>query len=135
MIAVVVIAVVAIGLLAISLPPLMPPGFLRLRVGLPSVIWTRAIVAGSFFGAEAFIPLMLVERRGLSLQLAGVILTVGAIGWFTGSWLQSRTWLKVSRQGLITLGAVLLATLLGAVLGGRLGDRYHRKVDRAGFPG
>lgn len=108
---VVVIAVVAIGLLAISLPPLMPPGFLRLRVGLPSVIWTRAIVAGSFFGAEAFIPLMLVERRGLSLQLAGVILTVGAIGWFTGSWLQSRTWLKISRQGLITLGAI--SVLLG----------------------
>jgi len=24
-------------------------------------------------------------------------------------------------------------TLLGAVLGGKLGDRYHRRVDRAGF--
>ena len=34
---------------------------------------------------------------------------------------------------LITLGAVLLATLLAAMLGGKLGDRYHRKVDRAGF--
>jgi MFS family permease len=35
--------------------------------------------------------------------------------------------------GLIALAAVLLVTLLGAVLGGKLGDRYHRKVDRAGF--
>jgi hypothetical protein len=24
-------------------------------------------------------------------------------------------------------------TLLGALLGGKLGDRFHRKVDRAGF--
>ncbi|MFD2092450.1 hypothetical protein [Blastococcus deserti] len=35
--------------------------------------------------------------------------------------------------GIIALVAVLLVTLLGAVLGGKLGDRYHRKVDRAGF--
>ncbi|WP_233492224.1 hypothetical protein [Blastococcus sp. TF02A-30] len=35
--------------------------------------------------------------------------------------------------GVVTLVAVLLATLAGAVLGGKLGDRYHRKVDRAGF--
>ena len=27
----------------------------------------------------------------------------------------------------------LLVTVLGAVLGGKLGERYHRKVDRAGF--
>jgi hypothetical protein len=35
--------------------------------------------------------------------------------------------------GIIALVAVLLVTLLGAVLGGKVGDRYHRKVDRAGF--
>jgi MFS family permease len=35
--------------------------------------------------------------------------------------------------GIITLVAILLVTLLGAVIGGKVGDRYHRKVDRAGF--
>jgi MFS family permease len=35
--------------------------------------------------------------------------------------------------GIITLVAILLVTLLGAVLGGKIGDRYHRRVDRAGF--
>jgi hypothetical protein len=35
--------------------------------------------------------------------------------------------------GLVTLGAIVVATLLGAVLGGSLGTRYHRRVDRAGF--
>jgi MFS family permease len=31
------------------------------------------------------------------------------------------------------VSAVLLVRPLGAILGGTLGDRYHRKVDRAGF--
>ena len=35
--------------------------------------------------------------------------------------------------GIVTLVAILVVTLLGAVLGGKLGDRYHRRVDRAGF--
>ena len=35
--------------------------------------------------------------------------------------------------GIISLVAVLLVTRVGAVLGGKLGDRFHRKVDRAGF--
>jgi len=35
--------------------------------------------------------------------------------------------------GVITLVAVLVVTLVGAVLGGKLGDRYHRRIDRAGF--
>lgn len=32
--------------------------------------------------------------------------------------------------GLITLAAVVVATLLAAALGGKAGQRYHRKVDR-----
>ena len=32
--------------------------------------------------------------------------------------------------GLITLAAVIIATLLAAFLGGKTGQRYHRKVDR-----
>ena len=47
-------------------------------------------MAGAFFGAEAFVPLMLVEQRHLSLLVAGSTLTVGALGWTAGSWLQSR---------------------------------------------
>jgi hypothetical protein len=35
--------------------------------------------------------------------------------------------------GIIALVAVLVVTLVGAILGGRLGERFHRKVDRAGF--
>ena len=39
---------------------------------------------------------------------------------------------SLSTGGLIALGAILLATLVAAILGGKAGERYHRKVDRAG---
>jgi hypothetical protein len=35
--------------------------------------------------------------------------------------------------GLIALAAILLGTLLAAMFGGKVGQRYHRRVDRAGF--
>jgi sporulation protein YlmC with PRC-barrel domain len=34
--------------------------------------------------------------------------------------------------GIIALAAILIATILAAILGGKAGERYHRKVDRAG---
>ncbi|HEY6812544.1 MAG TPA: MFS transporter, partial [Propionibacteriaceae bacterium] len=85
--------VVGLVLLLISLPQLMPPGFLRFRRGLSQVIQTRGLLPGAFFGAEAFVPLMLVEQRSVPLFQAGAVLTVGAVGWTAGSWLQSRPWL------------------------------------------
>jgi MFS family permease len=104
---------VAIGLFAagviglgLSLPRLMPPGFLRWRPGLTAVIWVRALLPGAFFGSEAFLPLMLVEQRHVPLVVAGAMLTVGAIGWTTASWLQSQSWLRVRRDRLITYGTL-----------------------------
>jgi hypothetical protein len=35
--------------------------------------------------------------------------------------------------GIITLVAILVVTLFGAIVGGKLGDRFHRRIDRAGF--
>jgi hypothetical protein len=35
--------------------------------------------------------------------------------------------------GLIALAAIVLGTLLAAMFGGKVGQRYHRRVDRAGF--
>lgn len=61
----------ALPLLVATLPRLLPPGTLRASPGLPTAILMRGILAGSFFGAEAFVPLMLIEERGLATALAG----------------------------------------------------------------
>ncbi len=99
------VAAAATGL-GLGLPRLMPNGFFRIGRGLSSVVWVRALLPGAFFGAESFIPLMLVEQRSLELVLAGVMLTVGAVGWTAASWLQSQSWLRVRRDRLITFGAL-----------------------------
>lgn len=107
-------AVAGIVGLGVSLPRLMPPGFMRLARGLSAVVLTRMMLPGAFFGAEAFIPLMLVEQRHLALTLAGSVLTIGSIGWFSGAWIQSQRWMTMRRDRMITLGTGSVA--LGVAL-------------------
>jgi MFS family permease len=112
---------VALGLLVaglaglvLGLPRLMPACFAQFGRGLPAVIVARGLLAGAFVGGEAFVPLMLVEERQVALVLAGAALTIGSVGWTTGSWLQSRRWLKIRRDRLITLGCLSLVLGLGS---------------------
>ncbi|MCC7635119.1 MFS transporter [Stenotrophomonas rhizophila] len=98
----------AVALLALCSWKLLPAGTLRLRRGLPSVIALRAIAASAFFGCEAFLPLLLQRERGLSPLLAGVALSLGALGWFSGSWLQGHQQRGWSRRQLLQAGALLM---------------------------
>ncbi|MGZ4632182.1 MAG: MFS transporter [Actinomycetes bacterium] len=101
--------IVALALLVPSVPRLLPAGALRLARGLPTVVVLRGVFAGAFFGAETFIPLMLVEQRGLATTLAGASLTGGALTWALGSWYQGRPGLRVARPHLVTAGLILVA--------------------------
>lgn len=78
------------ALLVVALPRLLPRGTLRLRRGLPAVVAFRGLLAGAFFGADAFLPFMLSEVHGFRPSLAGLPLTVAALGWTAGSWWQGR---------------------------------------------
>ncbi|MCF7749601.1 MFS transporter [Bacillus subtilis subsp. subtilis] len=98
----------AVLLLALCSWKLLPSGTLRLHRGLPSVIALRGIAASAFFGCEAFLPLLLQRERGLSPLLAGVALSLGALGWFSGSWLQGHQRRGWSRRQLLQSGALLM---------------------------
>jgi MFS family permease len=84
-------------------------------------------------------------RQGAGVWLIGLLATValailGAIG---GSEWNLFSQLNLPRipidEGSLAAGAaitlvlVLVATLLAAISGGKVGERYHRKVDRAGY--
>jgi MFS family permease len=101
--------VVGLGLVAACLPRLVPAGTLRGRRGLPSVVAVRGLFAATFFAAETFVPLMLVEQRSLSPALAGLSLTGGALGWAAASYVQGRPGLRTPRHVLLAVGAALVA--------------------------
>jgi MFS family permease len=84
-------------------------------------------------------------RQGIAVWVIGllVVIALAVLGLVFGSEYNVLRQLDLPRipidegtattGGIIALVAVLLVTLAGAVVGGKLGDRYHRKVDRAGF--
>jgi MFS family permease len=95
---------------------LVPAGTLTLRRGLPTVIVLRGLYAGTFFGVEAFIPLMLVTERGMSAVQAGLVLTGAVLGWTTGSFLQARPGLRLPRHLLLVFGAVIIGVSEGLLV-------------------
>lgn len=97
----------AVGLL-ITAPLLVPRGTWTFGRGLPSVILSRALLTGSFFGGVSFLPLFLHGQRGASLQLAGLAIAVGSLGWAVGAYVQGRERFAHDRDRLITLGGGLL---------------------------
>jgi MFS family permease len=72
-----------------ALHRILPAGTLRLSRGLPAVLGTRGLLTFAFFAALAFFPLALELERGLTATIAGIGLSVGSVGWTSGSWLQA----------------------------------------------
>ncbi|SDM34519.1 Major Facilitator Superfamily protein [Nonomuraea maritima] len=104
--------VAGVVLLAVALPRLLPAGAMRAARGLPTAPLLRGLAFGAYTASEVLIPLMLRDARGLSAAGAGVVLTVGALGWVVGSWLKGRE--AVSDMTAIRGGAALIA--LGVAL-------------------
>ncbi|WP_219461818.1 MFS transporter [Nonomuraea rhizosphaerae] len=110
------IAVVGgLACLAYGLVKLLPPGALRFGRGLPTTIMMRGMFSAAFFGVNSFIPLALQQVKGFDPTAAGIALTTGALGWSTGSYLQSRRTVDAHRR--IRLGAAcVMAGILLTVL-------------------
>lgn len=111
--------IAAVLAMAICARHLLPAGTLRASRGLPSVVALRSIASAAFFGTEVFLPLLLSRERGLSPVLAGVVLTLGALGWSGGSWYRGRMAnpmpARVLRTGLGLVVAGVLAVASAAL--------------------
>lgn len=102
------------GILAalVAVRPLLPTGTLRARRGLPAVVLLRGLVAAAFFATEIHVPYLLQTRYDAPPWLAGLALTVGALGWAAASQVQARLGSRLSHTDALQVGSVLLAVAL-----------------------
>ncbi len=103
------------GLALPGLTRLLPRGTLRLAAGLPAAVASMGVVSAAFFGAEALVPLLLVELRAQSAALAGAALTSASLAWTAGAWLQARFARTRSRRALVACGAALIALAVAGI--------------------
>jgi MFS family permease len=111
---------VAVGLVGlagvlVTAPGLLTPGTWRMGRGMPSVMLARAVLAGTFYAAISFVPLLVVSLHGRSLLTAGGLVAVGSVGWFVGSWAQGRVGSTYPRHRFVTAGGALLAAGLTGI--------------------
>lgn len=127
----VMISVAAAGLVTLvwGLRGLLPPGTVRVHPGVSAPIALRGLLAGSFFGVEAMVPLSLSIEHHFNATEAGLPLACSGVAWAFGSWLQGRDSpvdeevrrIRLARAGfvLIAIGAIGVA-LCVATPAGRL---------------
>ncbi len=99
-----------VGLIALgyALRTLLPAGTLTSRPGLPTVIASRALIAGAYAGMEAYLPLTMSSVHGYGPALSGLPLTITALGWSAASAAQGR-YLDWSREASLRTGFWLVA--------------------------
>ena len=104
----------AFVLAGVALRPLLPPGTLSGRRGLPVVMTIRGLVSGAFLSTEVYLPALLTGEYRLSPVLAGLALSCAGITWALASWLQGRYATVLSDAGSMLLGSVLLLIAIAA---------------------
>jgi MFS family permease len=98
--------------IAIALPGLRritPPGTVLARPGLPAAAAAAFLLSTAFLAVDGFLTLMLTNVRGLSVGVAGIVITAMSLSWATGSWWESRVVGRLGARSITTMGALLLA--------------------------
>ncbi|MGQ0719671.1 MAG: MFS transporter [Pseudonocardiales bacterium] len=111
-------AAVAVGALVLLVPSmrrLLPAGVFRACRGIPTLVAARGLLAGVFFSANSYLPLILTSTHRWSLAAAGIPLVVGSLGWSAASGWQGRH-PDLSRPRLLRIGFSLLAAGAGGLL-------------------
>lgn len=110
--------------IAVSARPLLPPHTLRAARGLPSVVLMRGLIAGALFGAEIYVPYLLIDEYDFSPTWAGLGLTAAALSWAAAAEVQGRIGDRLgnTRITLIGLGQLLFAVV---VAGGTAWGHLH----------
>jgi MFS family permease len=108
------LAAVAASVVVIALAsrPLLPRGTLVAARGLPSVVLMRGLIAGALFGAEIYVPYLLIDDYGFSPTWAGLGLTAAALAWAAAADVQGRFGDRLGNTRITLIGTALLVTSL-----------------------
>lgn len=105
----------AVVLLCVAVGKLLPRGTWRMVRGLPSLVLMRGLMGTAFTIADVYLPLYMIDQRGLPAWLAGLSLTVGGVTWALGAWLAARG-MAPARQSLRLGAAFMLAGMAVSAL-------------------
>jgi hypothetical protein len=111
-----VVAAGALVVVLLAVRPLLPPGTLLVRRGLPAVVALRGAIAATFFATEIYLPYLLQEQYDVRPWLSGATLTVGALGWSAASEVQARLGSRLAHTAALRTGSTLLAVGVAAEL-------------------
>ena len=75
---------------------------------LVAALAVRALIVFAFFGVESFLPLSLSTVRGASPSVVAAVLTISALAWTAGAFLQSRACARWSAPALASGGVLAL---------------------------
>lgn len=93
---------------------LFPVDMLRAGKGLSAALSLKLLLVFTFFGAEAFIPLVLTDHYQYSATAAGLVLTSGALSWTLASWIYDKVAVNFGDKILLVIGFSFLG--LGVLL-------------------
>lgn len=107
----------SVAVIGVASRPLLPRGTLRAMRGLPSVVLMRGLIAGALFGAEIYVPYLLIDHYDFSATWAGLGLTTAAIAWAAAADVQGRFGDRLGNARITLIGTTLLvsATALAGV--------------------
>lgn len=89
---------------------------LRLRDRRSVSIVEFGLLQAAFFGADAYVSLLLTAVRGQTLALASLCITLAVIGWSIGSTAQPRLLTAIGTRAIVIGGAILGIIALGTLL-------------------
>jgi MFS family permease len=102
----------SVVVIALASRPLLPRGTLVAARGLPSVVLMRGLIAGALFGAEIYVPYLLIDDYGFSPTWAGLGLTAAALAWAAAADVQGRFGDRLGSTRITLIGTALLVSSL-----------------------
>lgn len=124
----VLLSLIGLIIMAWPLRKLLPEGTFSVRRGLPATIVSRGLYFACYVATESYVVLAFTEVKGMSADLAGLIVAGGSLSWSAAAWLQSklderdlgrgRKKRVIAGIGLMIVGVSLVIAAVGFESGG-----------------